>query len=136
MPTSYGVTLTRSEPTTINVWGTGAYRLHVEASDPVGFDGRVFLYRRLPTDPAGNILDRFVGVASPQDLDSVPVDAPDTNNNWPMFRQSVVELDATSTNEATQYWNNITSSVTVLVEALKRLDALNVVEEVRVGDPA
>lgn len=133
-----GVTLVRSEPGPLNVYRLAAYRLRVDAVDPVGFDGAVFVFHRGPVNPyTTQATDTFETVVGPAELGSIPVGAPDPDatGHW-FFRVPSAELDFWSTAQAEDAWRLIRDRVAVLVEALGRLARLRVTEEVRLGDPA
>lgn len=111
-----------------------AYRLRVEAHAAENVDPNVFVYRRDPANPyTGDVTDTFFTVASPVDMSEFPPGQPNPGNAVPFFRQSWIELDFRSTFEAMQAWKLILLEVSTLLDALNRLDELQLVEQLWVG---
>jgi hypothetical protein len=132
-----GLTLKRYEPTATTSSRRPVWRLRVEASEPAGFDGLPFVFRRLPAGLYGeDPLDDFVGVASAVELADLPPDEPDPDRGYPYLRKAAVELDLKSAADCDTVWRLLRDQVTVLIADLDRLAALGVTEEVRLGDPA
>lgn len=122
----------------VNYLHFSAYRIRVEAVDPVNMDPRIFLYRRNPPDPLrGNtVRDVFFTVCSPVDLEEYPPEAPDPAKQYPFFRRSWVELDFRTTQDAEEFWRIVRSETSVLLAALDRLERLRYREEVWLGSAA
>ena len=135
MAVESGLTLTRSDTRLVDYVWAGAFRLRVEASDPVGHvPAEVFLYDRKPRNPhTGDRGDVFIGVASPVELADYPVGAPDPATPYPFFRLAYVELDLPAALTADRVWRELRNQVAVLCAALDRLTDLRLVEAVRVG---
>jgi hypothetical protein len=131
--------LTRKAVTQVLYQHLGAYRLRIEVSDPenTGADPYVFLYLRRPVNPYNQeVLDDFHAVASPVDLAEYPVGEPNALTTYPFYRLDFIELDFRSTDQATDTWVLIVAEVDALLKALDRLEALEIVAEVTVGNPA
>lgn len=127
------IQLTRSETTKVNFNNYGAYRLRIEVTAFEGndIDGNVFIYKRKPPSPYTDInADVFEAVAGPPQLSDYPAGAPDPDQGWPYYRLNYVELDLPSSDAAQRIWEEILSEVNVLVEAMNRLDSLNVVQTI------
>lgn len=132
------IRLTRSAPTLLQLNNYGAYRLRVEVTDFEGpdLDGNVFIYRHKPPSPYTALsCDTFEAVAGPPQLAAIPAGAADPDQSWPFYRLPYVELDVASTAQAEQIWNEIQAEVCVLIEALNRLDNLQVIQEVWCPSP-
>lgn len=118
----------------INAQWYGAFRLRVEAHQAENMDPNVFMYRRDPANPyTSDATDTFFTVASPVDMAEFPPGQPNPGNAVPFFRKSWVELDFRSTEQAMQAWQLILKEVSTLIDAMNRLDELQMVEAVWVG---
>src|SRR5262245_29482335 len=107
---AYTITLTRQAQATIEQDGLDGYRFVVTASAAGGgtLSNQVFLYRRLPIDPAkptGTLEDVFDGVCGPVDLAEVPVDNPWPDDADGRCRKDTVDLAYYSTYEAQDAWD-------------------------------
>jgi len=130
--------LDRKEVTNVDYQWTGAFRLRIECSDPSnsGADPNVFVYRRDPANPYdGTANDTFFAVASPVDLSEYPVGEPNPDAQYPFFRLDYVELDFRATSQANEVWVIVVREVNNLLQALDRLENLQLTEEVWVGAP-
>lgn len=145
--------LTRYGVVNVNYLWLGAYRLRVEASDPLatGTDPNVFLIKReLPDPETDEVEDTFLGVCSPADMAEYPVGNPTDKTPYPMYRLWWGEIDirAIGTPEeeskrtaddakptAANAWKVIREDVNRLLLSLEVLTRLVVLEEVFVGDP-
>lgn len=119
--------LTQFSVQNVNYQYLGAYRLRLEASDPLqtGADPNVFLFLRGPEDPYTNIInDFFHCVASPVDMSEYPALEPSDNTPYPFFRLSYIELDLRTEQLATEVRDTIVREVDVLLKALDRLEQL------------
>lgn len=128
--------LVKSEVTNVNFQWLGAYRLRVEASDPSdsGSDPNVFIYQRnLPNPYNGEVVDVWLGIASPVDMAEYPVGEPDGITAYPFYRLDYVEIDLRSTGLATDAYVLIIQEVNNLLLAQDRLEVLVPTEEVWVG---
>lgn len=99
---------------------TTAYRLKVQAVDPVNMPTEVFLYRRelfsaLTTD----IRDVFLAVCKPGDLEQFPAGAPLDGQEPPFFRLSYVDLVDPHIDLMEELWDAIQNDVVELVSALE-----------------
>ncbi len=134
-PPTCGVTLTPHRATAGYPF-TDACRLRVTATDPVGFDGGVFLFRRGPADPlTGEPLDTLIGVPSAVELADYPLDAPDPAGPNLWFRADVFEVDLPSEWHADQLFDAYQQQVLDLCNALTALQSLAAGTPVRVGAP-
>jgi hypothetical protein len=130
--------LTKFHVPNINYQYVGAYRLRVEATDPLGTgaDPNVFVYLRAPENPDGSTDDYFQAVASPVDMSEYPAAAPTTGTPYPFFRLDYVELDFRAVSDADEALATIIREVDALLHALGKLDRLVPSEEFWVGEPA
>src|SRR5262245_29878407 len=102
-----------------------AYRMRVEVVAAENMDKRIFLYRRDPVNPYTNEpTDTFFTIASPADLEEFPPEEPDANKAFPFFRKDFVELDFRSLRIAMNAWQVILREISVLIEALNKLEDL------------
>lgn len=69
-----------------------AYLLKVEVVNAVGYPHHLFVFQRSPDNNEGDSVDTFIQIASPLDVDEVPENAPDLQNNMPYYRAQKVEL--------------------------------------------
>ncbi len=132
----YRIKLVRKVVENVNYQQLGAFRLRIEASDPTdsGMDTNVFLYFRRPLNPYdGSEDDDFHAVASPVDLAYYPVGEPRIGTAYPGFRLPYVEIDLRTTDLATLTWEDIVVDVDNLLQAMNRLEALSVAEEIWIG---
>lgn len=128
--------LTKLQVTEVNYQFLGAFRLRVEATDPIdsGADPYVFLYNRRPLNPYTETQDDdFHAIASPGDLAEYPVGEPNGLTTYPFFRLDYVELDFRSTEQAEATWLLIVAEVDALMKALDRMETLVPTDEVWVG---
>lgn len=110
----------------------GAYRIRVVVEEALGpdIDKNIFIFRRNPTSPHSLLNDdTFEAVAGPPQLVDIPAGEPHPDQSWPYFRQDNVELDFASSLQAEEVWQEIQREIGVLLQAMDRLDRLQVVEE-------
>lgn len=69
-----------------------AYLLKVEVISSVGYPEHIFVFHRSPEGISGDIVDTFTQIASPVDVEEIPVDAPDPKNGMPYYRTKEVTL--------------------------------------------
>ncbi len=130
-----GITLTRHEVLDVDYHWLSAFRLRVVASNPLGMDERVFLFRRGSLNPyTGEQTDYFITVCSPVDMEDFPAGEPDPAKTYPFFRMDEVTPDFRTAQEAEESWALILAEVENLVSALNALEDLTATIEVRVGD--
>ena len=128
--------LQKFELQNISYLWTGAFRLRVEASDPLGSgaDPHVFLFQRHPPNPYnGDVDDEWIGVASAVDIAEFPVGEPNTNTAYPFFRLNFLEVDLRQAELANKVWLIIQDEVHFLLVILDILEKLVPTEEVWVG---
>lgn len=69
-----------------------AYALKVEVVKAVGYPDHVFLFQRSKENEVGDCTDEFIQIASPLDIEEVPENAPDPENNMPYYRSKEVTV--------------------------------------------
>jgi hypothetical protein len=132
-----GVTLKLSESTHVDYQWAGAYRMRVEASDPVGFDGALFLFDRKPLNPhTGKQDDVFIGVAGPVELADYPEGGPNGETPFPFFRLNYFEIDVDTAELAERVWTDTLARATAVLLAVKKLARLEPVVTTRIGSPS
>ena len=113
--------------------GLIAFGLRVEAVSAEGMSKDIFVFqRRVPsaTDAQANAQgDMFVNVANPVDLDNLPVGAPDLMDEVPFYRLSSVSLTFQNMQALHETMNLIDQDIRALVESVKELANLPVMEE-------
>lgn len=119
-----------------NVWYMKAFRIRIEATDAEDMSDRVFVYQREPVDPyTGNQLDLFCSVAGPVDMSEYPPEEPPEDGSTPFFRKNFIEVDVRSTSHADELWEIVKTEVCNLIDALDRLETLEVQDESQCGTP-
>jgi hypothetical protein len=131
--------LTKYNVPNVNYQYLGAYRLRVEATDPLntGADPHVFMStcgRRI-TRTAARTTTSTRSPARPT-WPTTPVGAPTTGTPYPFFRLDYVELDFRSVSDANEALEVIVREVNALLLSLAILDKLVPAEEFWVGEPA
>lgn len=132
---AHGIKLTKSEVLHVNHHHLGAFRMRVDASEPVDMDDAgVFLYLRNPPDPRTSVeTDYYQGVCSPVDMAQFPYGEPLEGASPRFFRLSYFELDFRSIGiesdppakiSALQCWTDTQANVCVLMTALDVLEDL------------
>lgn len=135
MASPRGITLTRSEVVNVDYLWLSAFRLRVVATDALGMDHRVFLFRRGPLNPyTDERTDFFITVCSPVDMEDFPAGEPDPEKTYPFFRVAEVTLDFRTSQEAEEAWDIIVREVENLITALNTLEDLTPTLEIRIGD--
>jgi hypothetical protein len=69
-----------------------AYSLKVEIIKAIGYPSHLFVFQRSPSNNEGDSVDTFIQIASPLEVDEVPENAPDLQNNMPYYRADNVVL--------------------------------------------
>jgi len=98
-----------------------SYDMLVEVTTATDMPEEIFVFQqglapaRLPTEEAS---DFFVNVASPTDLEEVPVTTPQTNGMNPYYRVSNITLRFRSLVELEETWSYIKEDIQGLVSAL------------------
>ena len=127
------ICLTRSATTATSYTNYGTYRLRVDVAVATGpdIDANIFVYRRNPPSPYTTLsTDIFEAVAGPQQLAGVPAGAPNPDLSWPYYRLDYIELDVASTAQADSIWAEIQAEVQELLDAMDRLEKLQVIQTV------
>lgn len=130
-----GITLNRYEVINVDYLWLSAFRLKIVATDAVGLDNEIFLFRRNPQSPyTEEQTDTFITICSPVDMADFPVGAPDPLKTFPFFRAASVELDFRTVEQAEDSWVDIVREVGNLVTALNKLENLTPTLQLRIGD--
>lgn len=127
------ICLTRSATTTTSNTNYGTYRLRVDVTAVQGpdLDTNIFVYRRNPPSPYTTLsTDTFEAIAGPSQLANIPAGTPNPDLSWPYFRLNYIELDVASTAEADNIWAEIQADAKNLLEAMNRLEQLQVIQTV------
>ncbi len=105
--------------------------LHIVVTAASGISACVFVWQRAASSAQGdNGKDKFVGVATPSDLEDIPENSPDVANEMPYYRTDDVELWFRNDNDYTRYRALILSQINDLVRKVNSLEATTVEEVV------
>ena len=126
--------------------GLQAYGLKITALESTDMPKEIFIMRRdvvpfneinVTPDPhpenPGIASDTFICLADPVDLEEIPVDVPDINNEMPYYRVAKVEFWFRTSILLEETYDLIAADVTKLVESLVALSALETTSEVTYG---
>lgn len=108
------------------------YYLVVEVLSATDMPEEIFVYQRTTQygqSAQDQYADLFVNVASPNDIEEIPVGQPNDDNN-PFYRSADLTLCFRSVVELEECWQYIKEDVAGLVDALKSLETLENVEDV------
>ena len=94
-------------------------------------DDKIFLYARtVPSPETGEIVDRFIAVCSPLDMEEYPADNPDMTRTPHFYRLNEIDLVHTSQTILLECWEDIKKDIHELVETLKNMQTLSTGEEI------
>lgn len=111
------------------------HRLVITASDANLMSEHLFVLRRTTLDPdTGQVSDVLYRVATPADLDTLPVDEP-TDESGSLFRSDVLDAIYADEPTADAAWDGVYTDVMLLKEALDAADRLAAATFVWVGEP-
>ncbi len=131
-----GLRLLRYDQEQVPVAGTIGYRFRVHCVDACDLSDAIFVYLQHPYDPAtGGEAASFTAIASPIDLETLPIGQPNLGQVPPLFRLSIVDLVVESETAAQAIWDEIISEVTILINALNIMDQLVPSQSVVIGGP-
>ena len=103
------------------ITGLQSYDLRVVAESATDMSKKIFVFQRMvpiPPIPATPD-DRFTCLADPVDLEEIPEDAPDLDNEMPYFRVDEVTLRFRDMTTLEEVKNLIDEDVQRLVDSLK-----------------
>lgn len=129
------IDLTRYSESTAPVEGRGdAFRLRIEASNPVDMPKEIFLFVQGPKDMnTGTVHEYFLGIATPDDLVTYPVNSPDPNIDPPYYLKDTIDVLVESREVADYIWSEVRAQVKTLIEALNNKDTLSADETVTIS---
>lgn len=133
-----GVKLTRSEPVFVqDPLRNDGWRIVITATEGELMPVEIFLNLLGVLNARTQVTtNEFVGIASPVDLTTVPVDTPATGASPPLFRSDKIDALVPSSALAEELWLLVVQEVNHLIEALNRLDRIDEVETVQCGESA
>jgi len=88
-----------------------------------GMSTKIFVWQRSSIPESEDFKDIFIGVATPVDIDDIPVDTPDTEDEMPYYRTDVVELWFRNYEDFVFYSERIQTRISMLLEAVNGLEA-------------
>lgn len=128
------VTRTASTPYTRGFIQGVKYTVTVDSAEGIPAKIFVFLQMPPPNDTSDETSGReFQNVASPDDLEDYPEDAPADGGNRPFFRLSTVELRFRSVSMAEDTWRCIEQDIRALIQAWEDSEILGSSETVVFG---
>ena len=107
-----------------------AYSLKVEVTKAVGYPSHLFVFQRSPDNNEGDAVDTFIQIASPLEVDEVPENAPDLQNNMPYYRSDKVVLWFRNMEDLELAKNKIKDDLQTLVLTYKVLNGSADKEEI------
>lgn len=72
--------------------GVFAHALKAEVILANDYPTEIFVFQRSTTGTDGTVIDQFIQVASPVDIEETPTKAPDLQNGMPYYREKEVTL--------------------------------------------
>ena len=127
---TYSIELTREAQEPHNVGNLQGFRFTVVAHDAVNMPNEIFRMYEQPLDPiAQTRTPVFDGIATPEDLQNLPINAPVP----PEYHYRVLSIDVvySSTIAGEDAWESIKVDTAKLVESLAASDLLIVEETVQ-----
>jgi len=114
--------------------GSG-YRNKITATNGTNIDNEIFRYTRTINDfQANTTTDVFEGICSPEQLESLPLNAPNPDDPNQYFRLAVIDLIFETRALADDGIAAIKSDVAKLIKAMNINDDLSEPSTVRIGD--
>jgi hypothetical protein len=134
MASERGITLERRRQTNYVSHDTECYRVTIAARNPRDMEQAIFRYRELPVEPGqADRLGFFDGICRPQELEDLPINAPQVNADPPWYRLDFVDVLLNSQEQGAEFLAQVEADVASLVSALDTADELDVLEDVWVG---
>jgi len=120
------VDLTRYSEYSEPVPGRGdAFRIKITASNAVNMQNEIFLFVQGPKDAStGTTHEYFLGVATPDDLVTFPLNNPDTTMDPPFYLKDTIDVLVESREVADYIWTEVQAQVKTLIDALNNKDYL------------
>jgi len=98
------------------------YALHAVVTSSVDMPKELFVFqRRVPPFGENVVVDKFVSVADPVDLQEMPVGTPDLANEMPYFRAATLDLQFSTSGELDEAKTGIAEDITGLMLALRQM---------------
>ena len=117
------IKLTITTQTVYTGTSSQSYRLTVVASDGNLMPNEVFRYSRIPSGPGyPTPVDKYMGVCTPAELSSLPINDPDPAAEKPWFRKTSLDLTLPSPKDATTAVEEIVAALSQLKSALDFTD--------------
>lgn len=110
-----------------------AHALKVTVTAAREYPDHIFLFHRGKPNNEGNVIDEFISVASPVDIEETPENAPALDDGMPYYRSNEVTLWFRNTEDLELAKKKISEDITVLVKTYNILgsDNLDKQEEIR-----
>lgn len=107
--------------------GIKCFKLDVTIIDSQGIPREVFVYR-IKQNPYNEQSDEFMCVAGPNDIEELPANEPDLENEIPFYRTNKVTLFFRNADDLADVKDLIRSDLNELVKSYKALDNIQVSE--------
>lgn len=131
------IKLNKSDMTVYVAGRTEGYRYQVVVEEVIDMPAEVFVYqRKYNFGDVTAFSDVFSNIASPADLEELPIGAPDPSQpNRPFFRLSAVDLIFRSACLADDAYRVLKIELENLVRTLNYMDTLALAETIEIGTP-
>lgn len=129
-----GIKLTRWEAgDDVDMGLYGAIRLRIVAENQINMDPNIFVWELLPKSPHQDVAEAVAShTASASDMAEFAVGEPNPGQEY--FRLSYIDFLLRSVVDCNDTYKHTKTNVEVLVESLKALDELKIVETTCIGD--
>lgn len=108
-------------------------RVKVDAAD--GMPSKIFVFQRgEQRTNDGDVVDHFINIGSPMDLDNVPEDEPLLDSGIPYYRLDEVTLYFRNLDDLIETKNDISGDIFNLVQSYKYLEDTDAFEKMETRD--
>lgn len=130
-----GITLSRAAQTNYVSSSASGYRFTVTAGSGLNMPNEIFRYARKKINYNTNATtDVFQGICTPEELEALPVGAPDPSDPAQQFRTAALDLLFNTEADASDAWTQIQADINSLILAMKYNDGLGSSQTIRLGD--
>ena len=113
------------------------HRVIITATDAYLMDENVFVFKYRPINPSTptETTEVYLGVATPEQLSELTVDAPTDDDQTEAFLKSSIDKTFDDPQDAEDFWTTVVDQVTSLKLKLDSLDILSVSQQLLIGYP-
>lgn len=124
---SLSITVEREAIEPYTAYDVDAYRLRIDVTAATGVSKAIFMHRKEPADESTTpLLNSFVSVCTPSDLQQFPSDEPLPEGNLPgeppFYRLSYIDVVDDSLARVMEIWHTIQSAVLGLEDQLRKIE--------------